>query len=276
MSPLGQLAYSLAWMFAVPTLALLAGFAPVSRKRLTTFALQHDITVTPGNGRILIGYLTRVARWRALGGAAGWIAGGALDLPGAYYFWGPAGYLTGALVAEIRTSVRPAPPGGLRRAALSVRRSGDYLSWGARWGPALIVTALGCQISGYLLWPSAEHPDVHAARMILPIVAIAAMATVQWLSRWLIIRRPQPVLAGDLGAADDAIRATSLQAIGGASLALMCLAATDVMWAVMPALDAPGPFDWIFPTLTFGMSLSTIYAWFGLRVRVRRSRRVTA
>jgi hypothetical protein len=113
--------------------------------------------------------------------------------------------------------------------------------------------------------------------VILAGVGIAVVAAVLWLSRWFVTRRSQPVPAADLTAADDAIRAGSLQTISGASLALMCLAATDVMWAVMLDLDAPEPFNWIFTWLTLGMAFSALYAWFGIRGRVRRfQRRVTA
>ncbi|MEW9529566.1 hypothetical protein [Microbispora sp. NPDC049125] len=274
MSSLGQLAYTLAWMFAVPTLALLAAFAPVSRRRLTAFGLRRDITVTVGNGPILIGYLARVARWRALGGAAGWIAGGALALPGGCYFWGAAGYLTGALTAEVKTSVRPSP--GLRRAALTVRRSRDYLSWGARWGPVLIVTALACQMAIYVRWPNAGLPDVRPARAAADLAAITVLVIVMGLSRRLITQRPRPVLAADLSAADDAIRAGSLQTISGASLALMCLAATDAMWAALLDLDAPEPFNWISTWLSIAMYVFALYSWFGVRGRVRRPRRRAA
>ncbi|GAA1284271.1 hypothetical protein Psi02_33850 [Planotetraspora silvatica] len=264
------LAVAFAGIFAVPTLALLAGFAPVSRRRLDVFAQEGGVTVTPDNGRVLIGYLARVPRWRAVGGAAGWIAGGVFALPGASYFWGAAGYLVGALAAEIGASVRWAPTAGPRRAALDQRRSGDYLSWGARWGPLLVVAALACEIWGYRLWPGEGGPDLRPSTVILAVGGMAAVAVVMWSARRLIIGRARPVLPADLGAADDAIRSRSLQTISGASLALMCLAATNVMWAIQLDLDAPEPFNWILSWLTFGTLLSAVYAWFRVRVRVRR------
>ncbi|GGT04197.1 hypothetical protein GCM10010156_72520 [Planobispora rosea] len=270
-----QLALALAWMFAVPTLVLLAGFAPVGRGRLARFASPRDLTVTVTSGPVLITYLARVSRWRAVGGAAGWVAGGALALPGAYYFWGAAGYLVGALAAEIRTSVRLTPPDGPRRASLAVRRSGDYLSWGVRWGPVFVISAVALQLAGYLRWPSAGTLDVQPSEVLLGGTGVAVVTAVLWLSRWLIVRRPRPVLPDDLNAVDDEIRASSLQTIGGASLALMCLAAGDVMWDVTLDLDAPEPFNWIHSVLAFGVFAMALYAWFGVRVRARRLLRET-
>ncbi|GII28240.1 hypothetical protein [Planotetraspora mira] len=106
--------------------------------------------------------------------------------------------------------------------------------------------------------------------MILAVGGMAAVAVVMWSARRLIVGRARPVLPADLGAADDAIRSSSLQTISGASLALMCLAAGNVMWAIQLDLDAPEPFNWILTWLTIGMWLSAGYAWFGVRVRARR------
>jgi hypothetical protein len=266
---------TLAFLLLVPMAGLIAAFAPLRRSRLRRFALERRIVITTGNGALLVGYLTRTVRWRACGGAAGWILGAALPLSGRVYVWGAVGYLAGALLAEIRTSVRM-PERGVRRAALTVRRSRDYLTVGARWGPVIVLAATAGQLIAYFRWPNANWEGLEPLEVAVGAGGVAVALAVFGASRWLITQRPRPGVASDVAAADDAIRSSSMQTIAGAALALMCLSAHSLMWATRPHFTAPGALDWIFSSITGGMFLVAIYAWFELRGRVGWRRRVSA
>ncbi|WP_406313362.1 hypothetical protein OHA77_33665 [Streptosporangium sp. NBC_01639] len=256
-----------------PILALLIGFRPVSGRRVARFAAEYDIALTSGTQPILSVYLARTSRWRAAGGAIGWLAASAFTSGSGYhYFLGVAGYLAGALAAEIGTSL-PMPE-GRRRAALMVRKPGERLTWWAHWGPVLIVTALGVHTWLYQVWPKAGHTKVAPSQIILDLAGIGLATAVMWLSCRFIVMRPWPVRSLDLDAADDGIRASSLQTIAGASLALMCLATLDAMWAMLLDLDAPEPFNWVMSVLGFAMVLAALYSWFGIRTRPRPAPKV--
>ncbi|MEU7901215.1 hypothetical protein AB0B45_51400 [Nonomuraea sp. NPDC049152] len=262
-------------LLVVPILVLLIGFRPVSGRRVARFATEYDVTLTCGTRPILSAYLARTSRWRAGGGAVGWLAAGAFTSgSGYYYFLGVTGYLVGAMAAEFGTSL-PMPE-GQRRATLVVRRPGDRLTWGARWGTVLIVAALGVHTWIYQVWPKAGHAKVPSSQVILDLAGIVLATAVMWLSCRFIVMRPRPVRAADLGEADDGIRASSLQTISGASLALMCLAALDAMWAMLLDLDAPEPFNWVMNVLGFAMVLAALYSWFGIRTRPRPAPKVPA
>ncbi|GAA3466097.1 hypothetical protein GCM10018965_006490 [Nonomuraea roseola] len=110
---------------------LLNGFRPVSGRRVARFAAEYDVTLTCSTRPILSAYLSRASRWRAGGGAIGWLAAGAFTSGNGYhYFLGVAGYLAGALAAEVGTSL-PMPE-GRRRTALVARRPGGRLTWWER------------------------------------------------------------------------------------------------------------------------------------------------
>ncbi|MEV4165981.1 hypothetical protein [Nonomuraea dietziae] len=260
---------TLVGLLGVPLLALLIGFRPVSGRRVSRFAAAYDVALTSDTRPVLSAYLTRTSRWRAGGGAVGWLAAGAFasGSGGYHYFLGVAGYLAGALVAEVGASL-PVPE-GRRQASLVVRRPSDRLTWGARWGPVLIVATLGVHTWIYQAWSTAGRDRVAPSQVMLALAGIGLATAVLWLSCRFVVLRARPVRAADLGAADDAIRASSLQAIGGASLALMCMAALDVMWAMTLALDAPEPANWIMNALGFAMVPAALYSWFGIRVRPR-------
>lgn len=264
----------LLWWFVVPTMALLYGFGPVSRRRVNWFASSHQVTVTSENGPILVSYLSKVARWRAVGGATGWLAGAAFDLPGVFYAWGIAGYLVGAVLVELviatRSPAGPVVPDGPRRAALVVRRSGNYVTWGARWGPLLVLAVLVLQATSFFIWPG---ENLQPQQFILASAAMIGVVAILWISRRAIAQRPQPLRAESLRAADDAIRSSSLQTISGASLALLCLLAADIMWRINLNSDPPRPLSWIFNALSVAVLAAVPVAWFVTRVRIHRLRR---
>lgn len=252
----------LAHILAVPAIVLILGYLPIGRRRLAAFATSHDLTVTVPNGSLLIAYLARSARWRSTGAALGWVSGATFVLHGNAFFWGAAGYLLGALGAEFRTSVRLPP--GPRRAELVQRRSKDYLSRAARWGPVIVLA-----IAAFEFWMPFRYPpeqDGWLTAAVLSVVTTAGAAALLWAGRWLIVRRPRPVVSPDVDRADEVIRMSSLQIIGGSALALMCLATSGMAFGY--ALEVPGLLGTVQTGLPYLMLLCALYAWF--RVRVSR------
>ncbi|WP_433254757.1 hypothetical protein ACQPYK_13390 [Streptosporangium sp. CA-135522] len=98
------------------------------------------------------------------------------------------------------------------------------------------------------------------------------MTAVLGLSRRLIVRRPLPVVAPDLDAADSAIRTSSLQSIGGAALAMMCLAPSGVFIPRTFEVADSAPVSWFYGLASLLLLLGAIYSWFGVKARSRRVR----
>ena len=151
--------------------------------------------------------------------------------------WIFVGYLAGALCAELSVG---RPRGGPRRAASLVPRElGGYLS------PRLLAgqraAATGAAV-GLVTMAAVPYPDSISipatASLILAAAGVVALgAVLEAVERWLV-RRPQPYTGPALVAADNAIRAQSVQAFGEAGLALLLLLCAGVSLALQ-ASDVP-------------------------------------
>jgi hypothetical protein len=127
-----------------------------------------------------------------------------------------AGYLAGVLVAELAF---PRPASG--RARLAPRALAQYLP---RWTVLAQRGLTGAVAVGAVF---AGAPEFALAVLVCG-VALEAIER-------RLVRRPQPFTGSELVAADDAIRAQSIQAVAGAGLALLLLA----VCAVAIGLGAP-------------------------------------
>jgi hypothetical protein len=202
----------------------------VSLARLRRFARRHQLTVTAANGERVIRYLATTRRWRTVGLVLGLFSSigralshGAIGVDFLTLF---AGWFAGALVAEIRLA-RPRF-GPQRAASLTARVPAMYLPRLAR-GLVPVLAAVSVPLIVRGAGPAAW----------LLGAAAAAVAVVVTRVQVTVLRRPQPVDAPDVVAADDAIRSRSLHVLtaGGATLVLYCL--LGQLWLVADLAD-PG------------------------------------
>jgi hypothetical protein len=188
---------------------------PVSRERVRRFVNRHDLRLTPDNSTTIIAYLATTQRWRAAGLAAGLTAQTVTEVQhnriGVNVVYLLAGWFAGALIAEVRVA-------GLltrrRAASLTPRTLDRYLSPpGRRALPVAVLASL-------LLTAAAEG----RGGRVVSVVVTLTVALLVWLTTRRVLRRPQPVAAGDVLAADNAIRSRSLHAVtaSGTTLVLYC------------------------------------------------------
>lgn len=133
-----------------------------------------------------------------------------------------AGYLLGALVAEVAT-VRPIA-GERRTASLARRELADYLPRRqiAAQRALTVAAALGIVATGLVSYPGSTSAPSLPAVVAFAAGVLAFGAGVEAVERWLV-RRPQPFTSPPLVAADDAIRAQSIRAVAAAALSLLLL-----------------------------------------------------
>jgi hypothetical protein len=132
---------------------------------------------------------------------------------------GLGGFLTGALAAEWY-HVRP-PAGGVRLASLDVRSVDDHLPERTRSKvrAAAVLPAMLAVI--FVL----VHPALagNVAVVMFAVIVLVALALVEVVQRH-VVARPRPLLTADMGAADDALRATAVHSLSAALAALAMLA----------------------------------------------------
>jgi hypothetical protein len=203
------------------------------------WARARDLDLTPANRPVIERYLYRVRVLRTWGGVAGavlpslveYAATGRVQVLGfgtdgnsAPLAFGAifVGYLFGVLCAEISLPRRN--EGARRIASLDRRELEQYLprrslvaQRAAAIGGAAGTVAVG--LAPYA--DSVSNPSL--AALVAAAAAILALAAgMEAVERW-IVRRPQPFTGPDLVAADNAIRAQSIQAFASAGLALLLL-----------------------------------------------------
>jgi hypothetical protein len=221
------------------------------------WAADRGVELTPETRPPITGYLRSVRVMRTWGGVVGaivpslaeWALTGRVQVLGfgtdgesAPLGFGTifVGYLVGVLVAEIR---HPRAAGSRRVASLARRELRDYLpARTVHEQRALAATsALGTLAIGVLPYPPAtSNPGplgLAAAAVLVVGFAIGAEAIERWL-----VRRPQPFESAAAVAADDAVRAQSIQAFAGAALALLSLYCCGIalVWqaSTVPVLQA--------------------------------------
>ena len=241
--------------------------APVSRDRLERFARRHDLEVTANNGAQVIRYLATTRRWRSAGLAVslvlavGWgVVGGTYRLDFLTLF---AGWFVGALIAEAR--IDHLTYGRRRAASLVPRRPTAYLP-SFFWSLVPIVgglaalTAVACAVLSARGWPVAP------GRAIGWGLAAAAVVVAVRRMQLHVLRRPQPVAAPDVLAADDAIRSRSLHVLAGGGATLIVFCASGLLATISAALGGNHDLDTLGQLVVFAMPL---YGW---SVAVRRWR----
>ena len=219
----------------------------------------HGLTLTSGNRRVVVRYLSRVKRLRRVGGLTGMVVpvlmGGLLGLIGVQTwseaddqlwtfgpFWVLTGYTVGIVVAELSFARRSGSGEGAGRAASLVPRElPAYLPQGMV--VALRSLALVCLVlvPVYLAAPRTGGGSLVPSGPLYLLTGLSGLVvagSVEAVVRW-VVRRPQPVTSDDLLAADDAIRASSAHALAGAGIGLVLLTQA-ALWAAMSATDVAG------------------------------------
>jgi hypothetical protein len=204
------------------------------------WAREHHLELTAENRPLVERYVRRARLCRAWGGSAGAVLPSLIDLVvngrvqvlgfGADGESAPLGfgtiflgYLVGALWAELSVA-RPAPA-GRRRASLAPRELSGYLPRRAILAQraCAAAAAAGVVAIGVVPHPASFTTPGRVALALAAAVLLIFGAGLEVAERW-IVRRPQPFTSAAVVAADDALRAASVQAVAAAGLALLLLA----------------------------------------------------
>jgi hypothetical protein len=204
------------------------------------WARDRGVELTGETRPVVRAYLRRARVMRTWGGVAGavlpslleWVLTGRVQVLGfgtdgesAPLGFGAifVGYLLGVLAAE---TTLPRPAGPRRAASLAPRRLEDYLSRRAllaqRTATATAAAVLGILAVDVVPYPPSFNTPGVAGMVAFALGVLAFGAGTEMIERWLV-RRPQPFTSPELVAADDAMRAQSIQAFAGAALALLLL-----------------------------------------------------
>jgi len=255
-------------------------YAPVSTEDIAALHVLSGTPPGPATDRLFAAYLSRARRYRTSWSVAGWLGGVVLavalrDKTAAFgnpFLTGPIGYLAGAVIAELHHLRRR--PHGVRTASLAPRRLGDYVP--ARQqrllrGLVLLmgaVTGIGLVLNATNRSDIRARPDLppylvrEAKGFWIPLVALGALAVAVWViverTERAVVERPRPAMADDLARADDAIRATSVEALalGGAGfIALLACWAVSVTANGFVDYDALHPWALLLELALFALAI---------------------
>lgn len=216
-------------------------FRPLDPAFVQEWADAHALTITPVNRPLVEHYLATARKLRTLGAVAGlflapllvWAVGA--EGGRANLFWILPGYLLGALYAELALN---RPLDAKRAAALTPRHVADYLP--QRLLLAQRTAGVLCALGGVVVAMSGlGQESASDGALLAPATIGTALAIGLELIERHIVRRPQPVVAPDLLAADDAIRSQSVHSVAGSGVAMLLLAAGAVPFAVAQSTDEP-------------------------------------
>ena len=284
-----ELAVFAAAVLAVMVAVLARAYAPLTDGAVREWAGAHGLRLTVENRDLVHRHLRSARILRTWGGLAGVVVPSIVELawhgrltllgfgadgehnPGGIG-WVFAGYLAGALLAELRLA---RPSGGDRRAAALVPRElPDYLPRGVVWAQRGLAAVAALGLVAVALVPYGERaaPPDHAALLTGAGVVVLLTIALEVLERRLV-RRPQPFTSASLLAADDAIRAQAVHSVAGAGLALLLLLTSGIALGLTQSdVDALRLTMWFPAALAFGLALRACgdvghRAW-----RVRRGR----
>jgi hypothetical protein len=208
----------------------------VSRPRLERFASRQRLTITVDNGNQVIRYLATTRRWRVAGFIGGILGSQIGAPPGTIIYFNFitlfAGWFLGALVAEVRVAhLRYGP---IRAASLQPRRPDRYIRRFAWWlvpAAALVAVATGAATAAADVLGRADPAWWSAGGWLVAALLVALAVR---LIQHAVLRRPQPLAAADVIAADDAIRSRSLHVLSGGGMALTLFMVLNQVGAVGP------------------------------------------
>lgn len=235
---------------------------PVDRYEIGEVAAASDLVITADNAGVVADAVARTRLWRTLGvlaalvglGVAGfveWSAGQQLTLSLTVLLWGLVGYWIGSVVAELATA-RSMAGDGPRSASLAPREMPQYVgAWAARWPLRLAV--IGAVSSAIAVLLGGRDWWIWAAGLGAVVVALVTRV----VSRY-VLDRPQPVLAEDVAAADDAVRSRSLHALGGTAVGIGIWLASLAFGGALLTLAARSGVDVALDSLSGGEGVSSL------------------
>jgi hypothetical protein len=255
-----------------------------SRRALSRWGARYGLHLSDVNRSVISRYLQRTRSLRMAGAGVGWIATGVfvtgvgqfVPLFGIPLMMAIAGYLFGAVIAEVTFLRELGAQTGVRSAALMPRALLDYVPrlsvWALRALPVVLIVlaVLYALMPKHAVTPSDPSATaVLAASALLVVVALAVERLLQ-----AIVARPQPAINAELMAADDAIRASSIHALSGAGVGLVLVGIGAVLYALQYASTDDALREWLGYPATLAILLSLV-SWIRLghprTWRVRRS-----
>jgi hypothetical protein len=265
------------WQEAVgPLLAvvLLAYFFRFARPGdVDEFTERSGLTTSADSRRFIASYLTTGRRLRValvivalvapvpIAAALGHSAGDRFSTSWTVILWA---CLAGTVGAELAVT-RPTGPEGV--ASLVPREPSGYLSRPLRWGPAAAGALAAIVWAGVPFLPG-DHTSAGTASLRADGVSIAAgivfaaivPLVVVGAQRW-ILRRPQPLVAPELVAADDAVRAASVRNLAAVGSVMVLLNLAGGLFQYLKAVDI-WALDWLFGAgVAVSLGLAAISWW---------------
>lgn len=252
---------------------------PVGLKELKRWARRYSLSLTDATRPLVASYLRRTRSLRLLGAAVGYLVSPlsalvthqAVPLFGNVLVFSIGGYLAGAALAELGHQASVANGTSIRAASLTPRAVYDYVRpfsmWALRTLPLLTI-ALAVAYA-FAPQPSTRPTDPSVALVVaVSAVMVAIAGGVEFLLR-AVAARPQPAINPDLVAADDAVRASSIHALSGATIGLLLVEAgwaafsLQLMTAVSPPYSA-SPFYLALGWLGTALVVVAVASWFVL------------
>ncbi len=257
-----------------------------------TWARDHGLVLTAASQPFVAAYLTTGRQLRRVCGIGGLVvaasvtAATGIDLHVPGLVWILVGYLVGCFWAEV--ALTRLPTGTQRTASLAPRRVREHLP--RRMVAAQVVfpaaSAVLAVVAIALLDDHhlATQPvltttsfDVTTTAAVVRagvvgsgILSVLAMSGV-WLLQRHLIRRPRPVVAADLLAADDAMRISSTHLLSGSGLCIVSLLVATQLICI--SLATHGAWSAVS---VIGALLALLVAWFVFAMWRNRPWRVQA
>ena len=254
----------------VIVLFLLAGLRRTTRgEEADGWAERHGITLTGNTRKVVEHYLQRSRKFKLTGALLGIVLPLGTGLPGIEMI---GGYLVGALAAELRHP-RLAQGSGASASLLPRTLREGYL-------PDFVVPTLRTAIpvaallgAAYLWGPRrTSGPDLETGFGVGLAAALLAPLAIEALLR-KVVNRPQPSGDPHLIAVDDAMRSTSVHAIGGAGVAIVLILVAGLSWGVGMTSDI-NAVRWALPIAGVAAIFTGLAVWWKLGAeadwRVRR------
>ncbi len=238
--------------------------------RQVRWAGSHGVAVTSRNRPLVVWWVQLSATLRVVGGVSGMVLGTLFDRAFAlstsvgigFWVWIVLGWVAGGTWAWEAVTRAGSHPSGT--ASLVPRGVDDYVPAPLRWAPfgaaaiAGIIAASGGWLApvtdpqGFAVGSAADRWLLAAGSVLLALVA-------RLLVRWIVARR-QTTTDPEVVAVDDAIRATTVHLVaGGATAAILLLAAKASELVLQPRQLPYGVRGWLPLVLVLGAWMSSRY-----------------